>query len=81
MKQIAYKTLPVHQSTTCRDLLDILSSKFRLENVSDYGLYKVEENVETLLDEAECPQLIKGQWLVASLERDINSYFTFHLKS
>jgi len=51
---------------------------FRLDNIHNYGLYKVEDGQETLLALTECPQFIKNEWFVESLERDINSFFTFH---
>ena len=44
----------------------------------EYGLFKVEDGVESLLDPAECPQFVKNQWLMESLEKDINSHFTLH---
>ncbi|KAL5272515.1 hypothetical protein ACHWQZ_G000651 [Mnemiopsis leidyi] len=78
MQEIAYKTLPICQNTTTADLLTTLSSKFRLDNIDNYGLFKVEDGRETLLALTECPQFIKNEWFVESLERDINSYFTFH---
>ncbi|XP_063692140.1 protein sprint-like isoform X3 [Bolinopsis microptera] len=78
MEEIAYKTLPICQNTTTSDLLATLSTKFRLDHIDNYGLFKVEDGRETLLSSAECPQFIKNEWFVESLERDINSYFTFH---
>ena len=78
MEQIAYKTLPIHQNTTIQDLLETLAAKFRIDDISEYGLYKVEDGTEVQLEGSECPQYIKNRWLVESLERDINAFFTFH---
>lgn len=50
------RTLPIRPSTTVREISRIIAHKGRITNSQDYGLYKLIEGEETLLQDNECPQ-------------------------
>ncbi|XP_065347669.1 protein sprint isoform X3 [Cloeon dipterum] len=56
---ILTKTLPVRPNTTTRDVCKIIAHKIRITNPQDYGLYKLVDGEETLLNDGECPQDVK----------------------
>nr|CAD7410653.1 unnamed protein product [Timema poppensis] len=57
---IITKTLPVRPNMTTRDVCKIIAHKVRITNPQDYGLFKLVDGEETLLNDGECPQDIKG---------------------
>ncbi|XP_063229245.1 protein sprint isoform X2 [Bacillus rossius redtenbacheri] len=57
---IITKTLPVRPNMTTRDVCKIIAHKVRITNPQDYGLFKLVDGEETLLNDSECPQDVKG---------------------
>jgi len=50
------RTLPVRPNTTTKDLCRIIAHKARITNPQDYGLFKLVNGEETLLQDVEYPQ-------------------------
>lgn len=50
------RTLPVRPNTTVREISRIIAHKARVTNSQDYGLFKLVDGEETLLQDNECPQ-------------------------
>ncbi|KAI9582269.1 hypothetical protein GQX74_015392 [Glossina fuscipes] len=53
------RTLPVRPHTTTREVCRIIAHKARITNPQDYGLFKLVDGEETILNDNECPQDIR----------------------
>lgn len=53
------RTLPVRPNTTVREVSRIIAHKARI-NSQDYGLFKLINGDETLLQDNECPQEVSA---------------------
>lgn len=50
------RTLPVRPNTSVREISRIIAHKARITNSQDYGLFKLVDGEESLLQDNECPQ-------------------------
>lgn len=50
------RTLPVRPNTSVREISRIIAHKARITNSQDYGLFKLVNGEESLLQDNECPQ-------------------------
>ncbi|XP_035827670.1 uncharacterized protein LOC101853809 [Aplysia californica] len=57
---ITWKTLPVRPNMNTRDVRALIAHKFKVTNPQDYGLFLLCDGVESQLNEADCPQIVKG---------------------
>ncbi|XP_053696770.1 protein sprint [Sabethes cyaneus] len=56
---IQTRTLPIRPHTTTREVCRIIAHKARITNAQDYGLFKLIDGEETLLQDNECPQDVR----------------------
>ncbi|XP_055595631.1 protein sprint isoform X4 [Uranotaenia lowii] len=56
---IQTRTLPIRPHTTTREVCRIIAHKARVTNAQDYGLFKLIDGEESLLQDNECPQDVR----------------------
>ncbi|XP_055635039.1 protein sprint isoform X2 [Toxorhynchites rutilus septentrionalis] len=56
---IQTRTLPIRPHTTTKEVCRIIAHKARITNAQDYGLFKLIDGEETLLQDNECPQDVR----------------------
>ncbi|KAK6645386.1 hypothetical protein RUM43_001663 [Polyplax serrata] len=60
---ILTKTLPVKPNMTTKDVCKIIAHKIRITNPQDYGLFRLVDGEETLLNDTDCPQDVKCKFV------------------
>ena len=65
---ISVKTLPVRPNMTTKEVCKMIAHKFKITNAEDFGLFKVINGEELVLNDNDLPQVVRSETVVAGQE-------------